>query len=84
MADQKQINIRVDADKYPNIEARAKAVGMTVNQYAATLVTDDANDLRHRFLGAGAHFADAWAAEFAEQFGQPPAKNADDRHGTAA
>ena len=84
MAEQKQINIRVDAEAYPGIEARAKAVGMSVGQYAATLVTDDANDIRHRFLGAGAHFADAWAIEFAEQFGQPPVKSRAEEQGNAA
>jgi hypothetical protein len=82
--EKKQINIRIDADKYPGVAARAEAVGMSVADYAATLITDEANDLRHRFLGAGAHFADAWAGEFAEQFGRPPAKSRADRHGTAA
>jgi hypothetical protein len=82
--EKKQINIRIDAEQYPDVEARAVAAGMSVNEYAATLITDDANDLRHRFLRAGAYFADAWGPEFAEQFGQPPAKSAEDRHRTAA
>jgi hypothetical protein len=84
MGEKKQINIRIDADRYPDVEARAAAAGMSVNEYATTLITDDANDLRHRFLRAGAHFADAWADEFAEQFGRLPVKNTDERHGTAA
>ncbi|WP_225847575.1 hypothetical protein [Streptomyces sp. HPF1205] len=72
----KQINIRVDEEKdLPGIEARAKAAGMSVTEYVTTLATDAGNDLRHRFLQAGAHFADAWAEDFAEQFGRPPAKD---------
>lgn len=68
---QKQINVRLDEDVYPGLEARAAAVGMTVAEYAKAVLTDEANDLRHRFLQAGAHFADAFADEFAEQFGHP-------------
>ncbi|MFD3452059.1 hypothetical protein ACFWVC_07735 [Streptomyces sp. NPDC058691] len=69
----KQINVRVDEATAAGIEARAKAVGMSVPDYARQVLADEANDLRHRFLGAGAHFADAWGDTFAEQFGHPKA-----------
>jgi len=69
--DQKQINVRVDAETHAGIEARAQAAGMSVQAYAKQVLADEANDLRHRFLGAGAHFADAWAGTFAEEFGHP-------------
>ncbi|MFB7711815.1 hypothetical protein [Streptomyces sp. NPDC056105] len=70
MASKKQINVRVDADVYEGIEQRAAAVGMEVNEYARQVLADEANDLRHRFLDAGAHFAGQWGPQFAEEFGQ--------------
>ncbi|WP_055589027.1 plasmid mobilization protein [Peterkaempfera griseoplana] len=70
----KQINIRVDDDTFAGIEARAEAAGLTVPEYARQVVADESNDLRHRFLTAGAHFTDAWAPAFAEAFGPYPAK----------
>ncbi|MFE1799802.1 hypothetical protein ACFW9L_27065 [Streptomyces sp. NPDC059517] len=39
--------------------------------YGRQLLADEANDLRHRFLAAGAHFADAWAGSFADELGHP-------------
>lgn len=69
--DQKQINVRVDAQTHAGIEARAKAAGLSVQAYARQVLADEANDLRHRFLAAGTHFADAWADTFAEEFGHP-------------
>ncbi|MEU9189387.1 hypothetical protein AB0D14_33570 [Streptomyces sp. NPDC048484] len=78
--EQKQINVRVDAETHAGIEARAKAAGMSVQSYAKQVLADEGNDLRHRFLTAGAHFADAWADTFAEEFGN--AETAD--HGPAA
>jgi hypothetical protein len=71
MSSQRQINVRVDEATAAGIEARAKAAGMSVPDYARQVLADEANDLRHRFLGAGAHFADAWGDTFAEQFGHP-------------
>ncbi|MPY30744.1 ribbon-helix-helix protein, CopG family [Streptomyces adustus] len=73
MSGQRQINVRVDEATAAGIEARAKAAGMSVPDYARQVLADEANDLRHRFLGAGAHFADAWGDTFAEQFGHPKA-----------
>ncbi|MFF1399844.1 hypothetical protein ACFVZD_39370 [Streptomyces sp. NPDC058287] len=70
MASKKQINVRVDPDVYEGIEQRAAAVGMEVNEYARQVLADEANDLRHRFLDAGAHFAGQWGPHFAEEFGQ--------------
>ncbi|MEV6756802.1 hypothetical protein [Streptomyces sp. NPDC051214] len=65
----KQINVRVDEAVYAGIEKRAAAAGMEVNEYARQLVADEANDLRHRFLVAGDHFAGEWADHFEERFG---------------
>ncbi|MFF4526975.1 plasmid mobilization protein [Streptomyces bluensis] len=81
--EQKQINVRVDADTHATIEARAKAAGMTVQAYAKQVLEDEGNDLRHRFLGAAGHFAQEWGPHFAERFGHPaPAKT--DTRGQAA
>jgi hypothetical protein len=71
----KQINIRVDEEAYAGIEARAEAAGLTVPEYARQVLADEANDLRHRFLAAGAHFTDTFAEAFAEQFGPAPARS---------
>ncbi|WP_461007337.1 plasmid mobilization protein [Streptomyces capparidis] len=68
----KQINVRVDEEAYAGIEARAEAAGLSVAEYARQVLTDEANDLRHRFLAAGAHFTDTFAEAFAEQFGPAP------------
>lgn len=73
----RQINIRVDGEQYAGIEARAAAAGMTVAEYAQQVVIDEANDLRHRFLVAGAHFAAEWGEHFAERFGHPGPAAAD-------
>ncbi|MGV4985775.1 plasmid mobilization protein [Streptomyces sp. NRAIS4] len=79
----KQINVRVDDDVYATIEERAKAAGMDVPDYARQVLADEGNDLRHRFLGAAAHFAQEWGPHFAERFGHPaPAK--DETNGRAA
>ncbi|MFF5185651.1 hypothetical protein ACFY30_18005 [Streptomyces sp. NPDC000345] len=79
----KQINVRVDEDEYATIEERAQAVGMDVAEYARTVLADEGSDLRHRFLNAGAHFAEEWGDHFAERFGHPaPAKH--EPHGHAA
>ncbi|MBP0458840.1 plasmid mobilization protein [Streptomyces montanisoli] len=67
----KQINVRVDEEAYAAIESRAQTVGMSVSDYARQIVADEGNDLRHRFLAAGAHFSDAWADAFADEFGSP-------------
>jgi hypothetical protein len=80
----KQINVRVDDDAYAGIEARAEAAGMTVPEYARQVLADEANDLRHRFLAAGAHFAGAWGDTFAEQFGHAKPAREGDTHGAAA
>lgn len=68
----RQINIRVDDEAYAGIEARAEAAGLTVPEYARQVLADEANDLRHRFLAAGAHFTDAFGPAFTEQFGTAP------------
>ncbi|MEU1193838.1 hypothetical protein [Streptomyces sp. NPDC005859] len=79
----KQINVRVEEDVYATIEERAKAAGMDVPDYARTVLADEGNDLRHRFLNAGAHFTEEWGDHFAERFGHPaPAKH--DTRGNAA
>jgi hypothetical protein len=67
----KQINVRVDEGEYATIQERAKAAGMDVPDYARTVLADEGNDLRHRFLSAGAHFAEEWGDHFAERFGHP-------------
>ncbi|MGW0819117.1 plasmid mobilization protein [Streptomyces viridiviolaceus] len=67
----KQINVRVDEDVYAGIEERAAAVGLEVTEYARQVLADEANDLRHRFLNAGAHFTAEWGDHFAERFGHP-------------
>ncbi|MFD0306405.1 plasmid mobilization protein [Streptomyces sp. NPDC127119] len=82
--DQKQINVRVDAETHAGIEARAKAAGMSVQAYAKQVLADEGNDLRHRFLAAGAHFADAWAESFADEFGHPDKAKADGKSAAAA
>ncbi len=64
----KQINVRVDEEVHAAIEERAAAAGMTVPEYAKQVLADETNDLRHRFLTAGAHFADAWADAFEDEF----------------
>ncbi|MGW2512106.1 hypothetical protein ACWC0A_22400 [Streptomyces scopuliridis] len=79
-APMKQINVRVDEDAYAGIEARAVAAGMTVPEFARQVIADEANDLRHRFLAAGAHFSDAWTDTFATEFGHPGSE----QHGAAA
>ncbi|MGQ5668587.1 plasmid mobilization protein [Streptomyces sp. ECR2.10] len=79
----KQINVRVDEDVYATIEERAKAAGMDVSDYARQVLVDEGNDLRHRFLGAAAHFAQEWGPHFAERFGHP-APTEGDAHGRAA
>jgi hypothetical protein len=80
----KQINVRVDEDDYAGIEARAAAAGMTVAEFAKQVLADEANDLRHRFLQAGAHFADAWGDAFAAEFGHPTTAREDKPRGAAA
>jgi enamine deaminase RidA (YjgF/YER057c/UK114 family) len=80
----KQINVRVDEDEYERIAERAAAAGMEVTDYVRQVVTDDANDARHRFLAAGAHFVDAWGDHFAERFGHPAPAKQDQAHGQAA
>ncbi|MGW4619939.1 plasmid mobilization protein [Streptomyces sp. NPDC004592] len=67
----KQINVRVDDEIHAGIEARAAAAGMTVQTYAKQVLTDEANDIRHRFLTAGAHFVNEFADAFAEEFASP-------------
>ncbi|MEU3793891.1 plasmid mobilization protein [Streptomyces fructofermentans] len=67
----KQINVRVDDDAAAVIEQRAEAAGLSVPEYAKQVLTDEGNDLRHRFLAAGAHFVDEFADAFAEEFGTP-------------
>lgn len=67
----KQINVRVDDEVHAGIEARAAAAGMTVQAYAKQVLADEANDIRHRFLTAGAHFVDEFAEAFAEEFASP-------------
>jgi hypothetical protein len=69
----KQINVRVDDDAAAGIERRAEAAGLTVPEYAKQVLTDEGNDVRHRFLAAGAHFVDEFADAFAEEFGTPAA-----------
>ncbi|MGW4517901.1 plasmid mobilization protein [Streptomyces sp. NPDC004393] len=79
----KQINVRVDEHVYDVIAERAAAAGMSVPEYACTVLTDNGNDLRHRFLAAGEHFTEEWGAHFAERFGHPaPAQ--DEAHRRAA
>lgn len=74
-ATKKQINVRVDQDVYSGIEQRAAAAGMDVNEYARQVLADEANDLRHRFLDAGDHFAREWGPHFAARFGhEAPAR----------
>ncbi|MFF3614771.1 plasmid mobilization protein [Streptomyces sp. NPDC002580] len=69
----KQINVRVDDEIHAGIERRAEAAGLTVPEYAKQVLADESNDLRHRFLTAGAHFVDAFADAFTEEFGSPSA-----------
>lgn len=80
----KQINIRVDDEVYAGIEERAAAAGMEVTDYARQVLADEANDIRHRFLAAGAHFVDAWGPHFAEKFGHPAPAQDETRGRTAA
>ncbi|MFE2431598.1 hypothetical protein ACFXJ5_33290 [Streptomyces sp. NPDC059373] len=80
----KQINVRVDEEAYAGIEARAEAAGMTVADYAKQVLADEGNDLRHRFLSAGAHFADAWSDAFADEFGHPRGARENGPRGAAA
>lgn len=56
---------------------------MTVPQYAQQLLADEANDLRHRFLAAGAHFTSEWADAFAAEFGDPAVATATARRDAA-
>jgi len=79
----KQINVRVEEDVYATIEQRAAAAGMDVADYARTVLADEGNDLRHRFLSAGAHFAGEWGDHFAERFAHPTAAK-DEPRGKAA
>ncbi|MFF4762537.1 hypothetical protein [Streptomyces sp. NPDC001292] len=44
---------------------------MEVPDYVRQVVTDEANDLRHRFLAAADHFAQEWDPHFAERFNHP-------------
>ncbi|MGW0966657.1 hypothetical protein [Streptomyces sp. NPDC002516] len=48
---------------------RAEAAGLTVPEYAKQVLADEGNDLRYRFLAAGAHFVDESADAFEEQLG---------------
>ena len=64
----KQINVRVDEEVHAAIEQRAAAAGLSVAEYAKQVLADETNDLRHRFLTAGAHFAEKWAAAFEDEF----------------
>jgi uncharacterized protein (DUF1778 family) len=68
----KQINVRVDEDVYAGIEERAAAAGLEVAEYARQVLSDEANDLRHRFLAAAEHYSAEWAEAFAERFGHHP------------
>lgn len=83
MATKKQINVRVDEDEFEVIAARAAAVGMDVHEYIRQVATDEGSDLRHRFLGAAAHFTEEWGPHFAERFGHPAPAH-DEAHGRAA
>lgn len=65
----RQINVRVDEQVYAGIEERAAAAGMDVTEYSRQVLTDEANDLRHRFLAAGSYFMEEWSDHFAERFG---------------
>ncbi|WP_369394836.1 hypothetical protein AB5J72_50700 [Streptomyces sp. CG1] len=56
---------------------------MDVPDYARQVLADEGNDLRHRFLGAAAHFAQEWEPHFAERFGHP-APTKDETNGRAA
>ena len=70
----KQINVRVDDETAAGIEGRAEAAGLTASEYAKQVLADEGNDLRYRFLAAGAHFVDEFADVFEEQFGTPVAE----------
>ncbi|MFJ7967110.1 hypothetical protein [Streptomyces sp. NPDC096324] len=67
----KQINVRLDDEIAASIARRAEAAGLTVPEYAKQVLADEGNDVRHRFLAAGAHFVDQFADAFAEQFSDP-------------
>ncbi|MET8412676.1 toxin-antitoxin system HicB family antitoxin [Streptomyces sp. NPDC005195] len=67
----KQINVRVPDDIHAGITERAEAAGLSVQEYAKQVLADESNDLRHRFLNASAHFADAFSDAFTEEFGSP-------------
>ncbi|MFD8423824.1 plasmid mobilization protein [Streptomyces sp. NPDC059466] len=69
----KQINVRVPDEIHAGIAERAEAAGLSVQEYAKQVLADESNDLRHRFLHAGAHFADAFGDAFTEEFGSPVA-----------
>jgi hypothetical protein len=71
MANKRQINVRVDQAEYDVIAERAAAVGMEVADYARQVLTDEGNDLRHRFLDAAQHFTEEWGPHFAERFNYP-------------
>ncbi|MEV6020042.1 MULTISPECIES: hypothetical protein [unclassified Streptomyces] len=63
------------ARQLPNagLRRRAEAAGLTVPEYVKQVLADEGNDLRYRFLAAGAHFVDEFADAFEEQCGTPAA-----------
>ncbi|GAA3796276.1 hypothetical protein [Streptomyces chiangmaiensis] len=61
-----QLGARVDDDVAQLARARAKDRGLSVGDYIASLVKDDARGLRHRGLDAARRFLDDHQAVFDE------------------
>ncbi|GJF33776.1 hypothetical protein KNE206_64760 [Kitasatospora sp. NE20-6] len=71
----KQLNVRLDDDAHQALAQRAEAAGMTLPDYARTVLAEEADERRHRFLTAAAHFSQAWGPAFEEEFGPYAARS---------
>ncbi|GAA4985989.1 hypothetical protein [Kitasatospora paranensis] len=73
----KQLNVRLDDDAHQVLAQRAEAAGMSLPDYARTVLAEEADERRHRFLTAAAHFSQAWGAAFEQEFGPYPVREAE-------
>ncbi|MBD0693049.1 plasmid mobilization protein [Streptomyces sp. CBMA123] len=73
----KQLNVRLDDAVHEALEQRAEAAGMSLPDYARRVLAEEADERRERFLTAAAHFAQAWAPAFEEEFGPYPRSTRD-------
>jgi hypothetical protein len=75
----KQLNVRLDDETAAHLEQRAQALGMSLPEFARTILAQEADEQRARFLTAAAHFSQTWGPAFEAEFGPYPAEAKDGR-----